>query len=57
MYASCIVVIPSIPDVITVEFALKKHFLEDKGGHAGCREELKIPQVLSRAENQSIHDA
>lgn len=45
MYVWCIVVIPSIPDVITVEFPLKKHFLKDKGGHAGCREELEIPQV------------
>lgn len=49
MYASCIVIIPSIPDVITVEFALKKHFLEDKGGHAGCREELEIPQVCEQS--------
>lgn len=57
MYILRIVVIPSIPDVITVEFPLKKHFLKDKGGHAGCREELEIHRFVSRAENQSIHNA
>jgi len=57
MYASCILLIPSIPDMITVKFALKKHLSKDKGGHTGYREELKSDRFASTAENQSVHHA
>lgn len=51
MDASCFFLIPSILDMITVEFALKKYLSKDKVGHSWCREELESDRFASRAEN------
>lgn len=54
MYSSCIFLIPSIPDMITVEFALKKHLSKDKGMQQGAERSSSLTGLQTELEPKAF---